>query len=781
MRTKFHLIVMLLFATLLSCGRPPLEIYVAVDGDDSNVGTIEQPYATIGAARDYIRTLTGAERNRDIIVYLRGGEYRLSSTLRFGVEDSAPEGYNYIYKAYEDEVPVISSDVVVNHWGVANDLPEALSGARGKIYVTSMPKELTSIYALYDNGKVVRRSRREGFDIDALESVFLEGHGSTDINNRTNYKASRSLNVYDNSDRYLLSQFTFTDPEGVLKQWGSDEQVEVGFAPVPWMLNILPLKSVDLKSKTLYLTREANAPAGAKKSHTMPWVENVVEYLSEGSFATYGDKIYYYPKGGLRTSNIVAPRLMEYILVEGDIDYDGAEDVPVRGLTFEGLTFTRAARDCWQADHKGWGIQHDWDRFDHGNAMLRLRGAEGCTIDRCRFTNSSNSAIRLDLYAQNNTIKNSLIDYVGHMGILLCGYGPGTKDVNKNNTITNNLIHHVGEVYTHGAGIFVWQSGGNTISHNLIHNVPRKGVGLCGIRTPIMVKDWCDFDEASRTIRRHEIDPSSLDDYKAGKITLSEYWKSTLPYIHTRNNIVEFNEVYRALEMLADGSVLNVSGAGEGNIVRNNYIHHIASQASGVLRTDDWQRGTTFENNIIYMSNIAAFVHKGYNHIINNLVVDASVAEAIRWASYPDEEADYGSRVEDNIFYESGDRANFYRESYRASEGISLPHNSKTDNNLFWVAKNSEDAQTHINRWRERGIETTSVAADPLIDDVDGAIFTLSAESPAFKMGIKPIDISQIGLLDSYPAEYLKYDSDESDKRVNFHRQAKKKNIYDFW
>ena len=89
---------------------------------------------------------------------------------------------------------------------------------------------------------------------------------------------------------------------------------------------------------------------------------------------------------------------------------------------------------------------------------------------------------------------------------------------------------------------------------------------------------------------------------------------------------------YRALEELADGSALNVSGAGEGNIMRNNYAHHITSHASGVMRTDDWQRGTTFENNIIYMANISGIVHKGFNHIVNNIIVDCSSKESIRFA-----------------------------------------------------------------------------------------------------------------------------------------------------
>ena len=47
---------------------------------------------------------------------------------------------------------------------------------------------------------------------------------------------------------------------------------------------------------------------------------------------------------------------------------------------------------------------------------------------------------------------------------------------------------------------------------------------------------------------------------------------------------------------------------------------------------------TTFENNIIYMANVSGIVHKGFNHIKNNIIVDCSSKESIRFASYPDEQ-----------------------------------------------------------------------------------------------------------------------------------------------
>jgi len=77
-------------------------------GNNNNNGTsIGSAWQTIQKARDYIRVNKGS-MNGDIIVYLRGGTYQLSSTLAFNENDSGNNNYNIIYTAYTNEEPVIS-------------------------------------------------------------------------------------------------------------------------------------------------------------------------------------------------------------------------------------------------------------------------------------------------------------------------------------------------------------------------------------------------------------------------------------------------------------------------------------------------------------------------------------------------------------------------------------------------------------------------------------------------------------------------------------------------
>ena len=99
--------------------------------------------------------------------------------------------------------------------------------------------------------------------------------------------------------------------------------------------------------------------------------------------------------------------------------------MPVRNLVFRGLTFAHADRDVWKPGDIG--IQHDWEMIDKPDALVRLRGAEKCTVQNCKFRDSGGNAIRLDLYAQKNRIEGNEIRHMGQGGIMLIGYGPGPR------------------------------------------------------------------------------------------------------------------------------------------------------------------------------------------------------------------------------------------------------------------------------------------------------------------------------------------------------------------
>lgn len=385
----------------------------------------------------------------------------------------------------------------------------------GKVWVADVPASLGRFYSLYDNEGPLPRAQSEGF--------VLQVPPGEKAGERPRSPESRR-NLYF--------------PPGRLKNWPNLDDVEVMVRPsVVWTMNILALESVDEEAhvaRTQLSSTYALRPLGG--SRPSAWVENVLEALDQpGAWVlnTHTKKLYLWPRGS-QPEGIVAPRLRELIRVEGKIDVKGPTDVPVRGLRFKGLTFAHADRDLWVPGDRG--IQHDWEMEDKPDALVRLRGAENCVIENCKFKDSGGNAIRLDYYARGNRISGNEIRNLGQGGVILIGYGPGTKDVNKGNQILNNDIHHCGLLYWHSVAIMLWQSGENQVAHNYIHDHASQGVVLSGPRFPYFQRGPSDVREVARTLRWSEIgEPlKSVSDYE-----------KTLRFLHARNNIVEDNHVVR--------------------------------------------------------------------------------------------------------------------------------------------------------------------------------------------------------------------------------------------
>jgi len=160
----------------------------------------------------------------------------------------------------------------------------------------------------------------------------------------------------------------------------------------------LPLESVDESAGVARAAWPATYPLGrnAMQDRHTAWVENVLEVLDEpGEWVLDAEtaRLYLWPLGDRPGDDVLVPLLTELVRVEGRIDYDGPEDQPVENLAFRRIAFTHGDRFTWHG-RTGWGIQHDWERFDSPSAMLRLRGAEGCTVEDCHFTHAGSTGQR---------------------------------------------------------------------------------------------------------------------------------------------------------------------------------------------------------------------------------------------------------------------------------------------------------------------------------------------------------------------------------------------------
>ena len=234
-----------------------------------------------------------------------------------------------------------------------------------------------------------------------------------------------------------------------------------------------------------------------------------------------------------------------------------------------------------------------------------------------------------------------------------------------------------------------------------------------------------------------------------------------MPYLHAKNNIIENNKVTKTLLQLHDGASINVSGAGEGNIIRHNYIFDVDYIGA---RTDDWQRGTITTQNIFENAG-TGIVHKDYNHITNNIFVNID-GEAIRMRAFPRQYFKPESIIKNNIFTKGrrdpyGARDLWNTTEFFAIKGGSkpIPYEYLLDNNTYAFAGADEFLAQH----QSNGVELNSITTtQQQFVDVANKDFRLVDEAVALKSGFKPFDVSMdsFGVTKDYPAKYIKLDRD---------------------
>jgi len=98
---------------------------------------------------------------------------------------------------------------------------------------------------------------------------------------------------------------------------------------VPWIMNILPIQSVDAARGVLRTSVPGTYPLGRTEVidlQNMTFVENVLEELDEpGEWVLDSEaaKLYLWPQGEEPGDDIAIPLLTELVRVEGKMDDDG--------------------------------------------------------------------------------------------------------------------------------------------------------------------------------------------------------------------------------------------------------------------------------------------------------------------------------------------------------------------------------------------------------------------------------------------------------------------------
>jgi hypothetical protein len=104
--------------------RSATEFFVAPDGNDTQAGTRDEPFATLHRARDAVRDARDARPQEGVTVTIRGGRYELEEPLDFSTADSgAASDAPVTYRAAEGEEVVLSGGRTISSWQPDPDRP----------------------------------------------------------------------------------------------------------------------------------------------------------------------------------------------------------------------------------------------------------------------------------------------------------------------------------------------------------------------------------------------------------------------------------------------------------------------------------------------------------------------------------------------------------------------------------------------------------------------------------------------------------------------------------
>lgn len=566
----------------------PVIFYVAPNGNDSwsgqrltpNRSKTDGPFATIKRSRDAIRELKqeqGGTLRQAVTVVVRGGTYFFNEFVVFSPEDSGSADCPIIYKAYQDEKPILSAGRMIRDWQPVR--------VNGKLLWTADIPEVREgkwlFWELWVNGE--RRNR-----------VRYPKHGYFKV-----------LEVPDVTPQTPWSegQNRFRFAQGELKAWQNIGNAEV-VVMTRWVESRLPITTID---ETQRLISFSQPSAMQIQPGDLYYIENALEILDtpgEWYLDSNTGKIYYFPKANedLNIAEIIAPRLPHLIYVLG---------LPEQGkfveyLSFHGLIFSYTE---WYGRRSAQAAY-----FVPGSVILV--GARHCSFVECTFAHIGNYAIEFGRGCQYNEVNKCQISDLGAGGIKIGEDYIRDNDAEKNhsNKIANCEIYDGGHLFHSAVGVLIRQSYNNRIAQNHIHDFFYTGISIgwtWGYGSTLAKDNIVEFNHIHHIGLLSNGDGPLLND-KGGIYTLGVQPGTVIRYnkIHdieafnyggwgiyldegSSQILVENNLVYRT----RDGGFHQHYG--KENIIRNN-IFAFGTVAQIRRSSPERHLSFTFERNIVY-------------------------------------------------------------------------------------------------------------------------------------------------------------------------------------
>ncbi|MBO5936900.1 MAG: right-handed parallel beta-helix repeat-containing protein, partial [Clostridia bacterium] len=551
------------------------EYYVNNNGDDSNDGTKDRPFATIERARDEVRKIN-ADMTGNIIVHIAEGTYILDDALTFDERDSASNGFAVKYVGNGEAV--ISGGQEIENF--------TLFDAEKNIYSAKVPEGLTFRQLYVDGVKMTRARSNTDFSTRIVGASRFKADG-TMIPENLNYGGEDSLVPAAYGEIYLNAS-EFGD-------FNNLEQVELHVLTA-WVKNVLRVKSAvtndgitsiriqDNESRLIFNRMHPNIDGYSHMSthDFVYYIENAYElidndnewYLDESTDTVY---IKVPENTDINSSEVVVPRL-EKLISTGTTDGSKIQNLSFEGLTFRYSNWTVPSTDGLVDIQAGMYANYCiFKTNDMGvlrpSAAIYIAGTENFTMKNCTVENMGAAGVDLHYGTKNSVIQDNLIQNISGNGIMIgkfvvdentdihVVYNPEDEsDICTGDRIVNNRVMHIGTDYESSVGICAGYPRDILIANNEVAYAPYTGISV-GF-------GWSIADNAMK------------------------------------NNRILNNEIHHTSQILCDAGGIYTLSKQPGSEMSGNYIHDIvlpewADYGTSGIYMDEKTEGYTVKYNVL--------------------------------------------------------------------------------------------------------------------------------------------------------------------------------------
>ena len=540
--------------------------YVSPDGSDSGDGSAGSPFATLEKARDAVRKINGSMTG-DIVVYLRGGDYRITQPVEFDTRDSGTGGYTVRYEACAGETPVINGAQKVTGWKKYND----------KLWAAPLDRDI-KLRNLYVND---RRANMGSVQVQAKG-----GYGDYYIT------AGQADWAWDSGRK----------SDGIVYDAGSMPRITSNFDDLEvvngttWNENIVCSRDIKYDGGSMILLMQqpygaiAQTPgwgAGFTTSgtHTIYNAFSFVDSAGEFFFDKTEKMLYYYPRSGedMTTADVEAPIADGLIKIAGNSTSERVQNISFSGITFantdyqltdvagsHGKTTCQAAQTYTAFADSNWHSKN-YEMVDTLPAAVHITSSDNIKLTGNVIKHTGADGISMTNDVINSEVRGNFVTditssgiTVGHPQHIYIGdaspnnrekFPRGVEGICKNDLITENFLYDISVVHGFGgcAAITAYFVDSVKILNNTVEKTAYNGIHLGW--------GWCNFKDSTTC----------------------------------RDNQICYNRVINSLNRLHDSGGIYTIGQMPGTIINENYIQGIPAGGFGAptygLHNDE---GTTY-------------------------------------------------------------------------------------------------------------------------------------------------------------------------------------------